>query len=69
LISTKGKPDIKKADKISSSLKAVLDKSLEVDPEARITTSELLKESFFKKKCDLSFLKEQIEIVKKELRQ
>lgn len=69
LISTKGKPDIKKEKEISSTLKAVLDKSLEVDPEARVSAAQLLEEPFFNTKCDLSFLEDQIKIVKEQLEQ
>lgn len=66
LISTKGKPDIKRKN-ISQELKAVLDKSLEVNPEARVTTVQLLEEPFFNKKCSLGFLKDNIKLAKKKL--
>lgn len=56
-IATKGKPDIKNEEKLSSELRDFLHRCLDVDPEKRSSATELLKHDFLKKSMALTTLK------------
>lgn len=56
-IATKGKPDIKNAEKLSPELKDFLDRCLEVDVEKRADTTELLSHKFLQKARPLTTLR------------
>ncbi|KAK3103319.1 hypothetical protein FSP39_018469 [Pinctada imbricata] len=55
-IATKGKPEIKNAEKLSPELRDFIDRSLEVDVEKRADATELLQHEFLKKAKDLKTL-------------
>ena len=56
-IATKGKPDIKNAEKLSPELRDFIDRCLEVDVEKRADTDELLRHEFLKKAKELKTLR------------
>jgi p21-activated kinase 1 len=56
-IATKGKPEIKNVEKLSSELKEFLDRCLEVDVEKRADTKELLEHKFLEKARPLTTLR------------
>ena len=67
MIQTKGKPNFKSLDKMSSDLKDFLDRALEVNPEARATAEELLRHPFLNKASSLSGLEKYIKAARKAL--
>lgn len=56
-IATKGKPEIKNVEKLSSELKDFLDRCLEVEVEKRADTKELLEHKFLEKARPLTTLR------------
>jgi serine/threonine protein kinase len=66
LIASKGRPTVKEDSKqrISEELQNFLDRCLEVEPELRADTSELLNHPFIVKAKDLSSLEPNIRAVK-----
>ncbi len=60
LITVKGKPDIKKEERLSNELTDFLNKALTVDSMERASTEELLQHEFLNKKGNLKFLEENI---------
>jgi serine/threonine protein kinase len=66
LIASKGRPTVKEdsKDRVSPELQDFLDRCLEVEPELRANTSELLKHPFILQAKDLSSLEPNIRAVK-----
>lgn len=63
LIATNGRPPILNWNELSTVLQNFLDKCLEIDPEKRVSTSELMTHPFLGLASDLTFLKKNIEKV------
>lgn len=67
LIAANGRPPIEKWHNLSSNLKSFLDKCLEVEAEKRSSSAELVPHAFLQDRCDLSFLKKNIDTARKQL--
>lgn len=63
-IMSKQRPPVKNLDKFSKQLQTVLDMCLEQEPENRASCSELVVHSFFKKACNLEFIKHYIKAIR-----
>lgn len=66
LIATKGKPELESPERSSELLLDFLDKMLQVDPEKRLPSKELLKHPFLEKACGSEVMKDLIEDIAKE---
>jgi len=64
LIASKGRPEFKKPEKMSSEFRNFIEVCTKMDPEDRPTSSELLRHPFLSKACSLSHLTTYVEIAR-----
>ena len=66
LIASRGKPDIKSREKMSTEFQSFLDKALVFNPKDRLSAEELLSHPFLDKTSSLKTLKPNIDAARKK---